>query len=335
MVVFPHAKLNLGLHVTGRYNRDQSEATGCTTTDAPPEAGHEQHMRKAGYHEIESIMIPLGVKDILEVVPASNQPTTLRVSGLQIPANGKINLCLQAYELLRQEVKTKNIPVNNPWTGYPETSLPNVRIFLHKIIPAGSGLGGGSSNAGFTLMLLNKMFDLGMSVQHLDNLCKKLGSDCPFFLYDQPMLATGRGEILQPLQLPQLKKYTALVIAPPIHVSTKTAYSLVKPKPAGKNLWEISKQNVETWQQDLVNDLEEPVFRLYPEIRQIKEKLLASGAVCASMSGSGSALYGLFRTAPPEKDLQILFPGYRIDKVKTDVFQKSLFLCPSAVPLHQ
>ncbi len=317
MVVFPHAKLNLGLHVTGPYNRGQSEPTDRTTAVASPETGHEQPINNTGYHEIESIMIPFGVKDILEVVPASNQPTTLHVSGLQIPSNAKKNLCIQAYELLRRE---KN--------------LPNVSIFLHKIIPPGSGLGGGSSDASFTLMLLNNLFNLGMSVQQLADLCKKLGSDCPFFLYNQPMLATGRGEILKPLQLPQLKKYTAVVITPAIHVSTKTAYSMVKPKAATKNLEEIASRQVETWQQDLVNDLEEPVFRLYPEIRQIKEQLLASGAVCASMSGSGSTIYGLFSKAPTEKYLQKLFPSFQIDEVKTDVFQKSLFLCPSQVPLH-
>ncbi len=249
MIRFPNAKINLGLHITGK--------------------------RPDGFHDLETVFYPVNWCDALEVVPSTLSETSMEVYGADF-GDVKTNLCYKACLLLREE-----------------HHLPEVSIYLQKVIPHGAGLGGGSSDAAFVLMMLNEMFELGLSQTKLADYAGKLGSDCPFFIYNKPMMATGRGELLTPVSI-MLEKYHFLIVMPDVKVSTAEAYSMIKPKHPDLPLNAVLQLPVNQWKYALVNDFEAAVFSKYPVVKDVKEKLYQAGAVYASMSGSGAAVFALF-----------------------------------------
>ena len=203
------------------------------------------------------------------------------------------NICVKAYQLVRRD--------------FP--NLPVIRMHLHKMIPVGSGLGGGSADGAFMLSLINEKFRLGLSVERMIDYSLQLGSDCPFFIINNPCYATGRGEFLEALSL-NLSSYHFAIVCPDVHIKTGWAFEQLKLsgiKTDERKLKKIIKQPVESWREKLVNDFEEPVFAHYPEIRNIRQKLYDHGAIYASMSGSGSAVYGIFLNKP---DLRNSFPPH-------------------------
>ncbi len=256
MIAFPNAKINLGLNVVEK--------------------------RPDNYHNIETFFVPIGLKDILEVVhnTESQDSYVMEDSGIKIDAPVSENICIKALELLRSD-----------------HNIGPVKIHLHKVIPFGAGLGGGSSDGAFMLKLLNDLFELGLSNDKLKEYAVRLGADCPFFIDNEPMFATGIGEILNPVKLDLSGLYFVLVV-PRIHVSTPDAYRFVKPGRPDFPANEMIKQPVEEWKGKIINDFENSVFRQYPKIKEIKDHLYKYGAVYASMSGSGSSVYGFFIEKP-------------------------------------
>ena len=251
--------------------------------------------RDDGYHDIETAFFPIHLKDSLEII--EKEKFEFSTSGFSIEGEPGKNLCIKAYDLLKKD--------------FPK--LPVVQMHLHKVIPMGAGLGGGSSDGAFTLKLLNKKFELSLSEKQLINYSLKLGSDCPFFILNKPCFATGRGEILEQIEL-DLPDYQFLIVRPPIHISTAWAFSTIKPLKPLKSIKQIIQQAIPTWKTELINDFEKPVFESHPEIKNIKEKLYDAGATYASMSGSGSAVYGIFKK---ENTISISFPD--------NYFVKTLF----------
>ncbi len=238
--------------------------------------------REDGYHNLETCFFPVPWADILEIIPSSE--TVFTSSGISILGKVEDNLCLKAYYLLKEEFK-----------------LPSVKIHLHKIIPIGAGLGGGSSDAAHTVRLLNTIFSLCLSSEQLKKYAAQLGSDCSFFIQDEPLLGSGRGEILNPISI-SLTGFHLILIKPSIHISTKEAYEGLTPKMSNHKLAEILNQPVLQWKGLLKNDFEESIFSRYPGVLKIKDVLYQKGAVYASMSGSGSAVFGLFDKSVSLKD---------------------------------
>jgi 4-diphosphocytidyl-2-C-methyl-D-erythritol kinase len=236
--------------------------------------------REDGFHNLETCFYPVLWTDILEIIPVKELAFTS--SGNIIPGKAEDNLCLKAYHLLKTDF-----------------DIAPVKIHLHKIIPIGAGLGGGSSNAAYTLRLLNDIFNLSLSVGQLKGYASKLGSDCSFFVQDKPMLGSGKGEILTEIDI-SLKDFYLVIVKPAIHVSTQEAYSGIVPKQSAIKIDEILKRSVADWKEILKNDFEESIFKKYPAIAEVKEKLYSSGAIYASMSGSGSSVFALF-----EKQVQL------------------------------
>ena len=234
--------------------------------------------RPDGFHELETVFYPVALKDILEITPTTNKELTkFSHSGLPIPGDSNNNLCLKAYQLLK--------------TDFP--SLPEIQMHLHKIIPMGAGLGGGSSDGTSALIILNALFHLGLSQDQLMIYAEKLGSDCPYFLYDNPCHALGKGEILSPIQL-DLSNYHFTLIHPEIHIATPWAFQQILPCKKDHLIRDIIQQPIQTWKQYLVNDFEAPVIQAHPIIGALKNDLYQQGAIYASMSGSGSSLFGIF-----------------------------------------
>ena len=231
--------------------------------------------RSDDYHDIETVFFPVHLKDALEVI--EKEKFEFSTSGSTIEGETEKNLCIKAYDLLK-----KDLP-----------HLPAVQIHLHKAIPIGAGLGGGSADGAFTLKLLNKKFQLKLSEKQLINYSLKLGSDCPFFILNKPCIATGRGELMEQIEL-DLSDFKILIVHPGIHISTAWAFANITPLKPPKSINQIIQQPVSTWKDELINDFENPVFAKYPEIKIIKDKLYDAGAIYASMSGSGSAVYGIF-----------------------------------------
>jgi 4-diphosphocytidyl-2-C-methyl-D-erythritol kinase len=253
VIVFPNCKINLGLHILGK--------------------------REDGFHNLETVFYPVPFTDALELIPnPDNTPEVeFTATGLTIVDGPEDNLCVKAYQLLKKD--------------FPH--LPAVKIHLHKTIPMGAGLGGGSADAAFMLKLLNNKFHLNLSPDQLINYALQLGSDCPFFIINKPCFATGRGEILEELTL-DMSAYKIVLINPGIHINTGWAFSNIDPAPAKSSLKEIIQQPIESWKDELQNDFEKPVFEVYPEIKTIKASLYNQGALYASMSGSGSTIFGIF-----------------------------------------
>lgn len=231
--------------------------------------------RADGYHDIETCFYPVPWTDILEIIPSSE--FSFSVSGNKVEGD---NLCVKAYHLMQAVY-----------------SLPPAKIHLHKIIPTGAGLGGGSSDAAWTLRLLNDLFGLKLSRDILKEYASRLGSDCAFFIDDGPMMGTGRGEVLTPAKVDLKGKYMAL-IKPDLHVSTQEAYQGVQPAVPKHRIANVLTSQVTDWKELLVNDFEKTVAEKFPIIKSIKESLYKAGAEYASMTGSGSAVYGIFPKRP-------------------------------------
>lgn len=251
--------------------------------------------RADGYHDLETVFYPLSLKEALEVIEAAE--TSFHLSGLPVSGDIDDNLCLKAYYLLK-----RNFP-----------DLPSVNIHLHKAIPMGAGLGGGSADGAFMLSLLNKKFQLNLLEDQLMNYALQLGSDCPFFIINKPCFATGRGENLSPVQI-DLSGYKIVLIHPGIHISTREAFSNLVPAIPEKRIPEIIKEPISAWKDSLVNDFEKNVFTLFPAIKDIKDKLYSEGAVYASMTGSGSTVFGIFEGTV---ELNLDFPTNTYNVLKT------------------
>lgn len=241
--------------------------------------------RTDGYHNLETIFYPVHLSDALEMVISDK--TELSFSGLEIHGNPKENLVLKAYYLLNEEF-----------------GLPPVKFHLHKVIPFGAGLGGGSADAAFALKMLNKTFKLDITTEKLEEFAAKLGADCAFFIHNKPTFATGIGNQFKPINL-DLSKYHIIIIKPDIHVSTKDAYQNIVPQQPQVSLPELIKKPVTEWKNQVVNDFEKSVFAMFPQLKELKELLYNLGAEYASMSGSGSALYAFFRHLPVDFDKKI------------------------------
>lgn len=254
MIVYPNAKINIGLNVVEK--------------------------RPDGYHNLETVFYPIGLQDILDIqliekdVPECGW--RLKVTGSVLDGSPEDNLVVRAFKLMKGMY-----------------DLPPVSIGLYKHIPTGAGLGGGSSDAAFTVKTLNERFSLGMTMQQMEDVCAQLGADCPFFIRNKPMFAAGIGNEFQPIEV-NLKGRHLVLVKPDVSVSTKDAYARVKVAQPERHLTELVTQPVETWKDTVVNDFEASVFAKYPEIAAIKDRLYDLGAVYASMSGSGSSVFGIF-----------------------------------------
>lgn len=264
MLVFPNAKINIGLKI--------------------------KEKRKDGYHNLMTCFYPVQWQDALEVIESSK--IQFSSSGIEIPGKQEENLCLKAYKLLAKD-----------------HNLPPVNIHLHKAIPIGAGLGGGSSDASFTLKALNEHFNLFLDPILLEHYAALIGSDCPFFIKNKPVIASGKGSEFQDLQLDLSGNYI-VIIFPKIHISTAEAFSLIIPAPSELDFKEILENlPAEEWKNYLINDFEEGVFNRFPEIGALKQYLYDKGAVFSSMSGSGAAVYGIFKE-PPILDSQVFHENY-------------------------
>jgi len=234
--------------------------------------------RTDGYHNLESIFYPLAIRDAIEVIEWDK--LQFSSSGIEIPGNADDNLCMKAYHLLKKDI--------------PE--LPPVNIHLHKHIPIGAGLGGGSADASFFIRLMNQKFSLGMENCRMEQYVSKIGSDCAFFIQNKPAYATEKGDHLSTLDL-DLSSYFIVLVMPDVQVSTAEAYQGVRAAPVNTPLTELIKLPFEDWKLHIKNDFEPSVFSKYPVIAAIKDSLYEAGALYASMSGSGSSVYGIFKQA--------------------------------------
>lgn len=258
MIVYPKAKINIGLRIIEK--------------------------RSDGFHDLETFFFPVEMSDILEV--RESDKVSMFHYGAAIDSNPEDNICIKAYNSIKKDF-----------------NLPPVEIHLYKRIPVGAGLGGGSSNAANTLIALKKLFSLSIDDQGLAEYAAKVGSDCPFFVYSssletakgEGMLAHGRGEILTKIAIPQLEGVKIQIEKPPVFVSTAEAYKGVNPNKSNIGLQELLSMPLESWKNNIVNDFEKSIFKKYPVIEEYKNKMYDKGAVYASMSGSGSAVFGLFR----------------------------------------
>ncbi|HCW08929.1 MAG TPA: 4-(cytidine 5'-diphospho)-2-C-methyl-D-erythritol kinase [Cytophagales bacterium] len=235
---------------------------------------HILSKREDGYHNLETCFYPIPWTDILEIVRSDKFEFSF--SGLLIPRNSEGNLCIRAYQLLKKEFE-----------------ISAVKIHLHKIIPMGAGLGGGSSNAAYTLRLLNQIFELNISTHKLKELAAHLGSDCAFFIQDQPMIGSGRGEVLSPAAI-SLKGFFLVLVKPQVHVSTAEAYAGINLGQHSISISTILSQPIDQWKEKLSNDFEKSIFKKFPVIEQVKEKMYQMGATYVSMSGSGASVFAIF-----------------------------------------
>lgn len=234
--------------------------------------------RADGFHNIETIFFPVGWCDALEWV--ISEETEFETSGIAIGGEPGSNLVMKAYRMLQTDFE-----------------LPALKIHLHKQIPFGAGLGGGSSDGAFMLSMLNRHLNLGLSVEELEQYAARLGSDCPFFIRNKPVFASGRGEIMEPIE-PGLKDMFILLVKPPCEVATAKAYQMIVPEKPEFSLKELIKLPVGEWKGKIENQFEVPVFKLFPEIEALRNRLYDLGADYASMSGSGSCVFGIFQEEP-------------------------------------
>lgn len=262
MIAFPCAKINLGLNIVGK--------------------------REDGYHNLETVFYPIPMHDALEIKYMdekfpSEAPCDLKVTGNAVDCDEQKNLVVKAYNLLAADYK-----------------LPRVHTHLYKHIPSQAGLGGGSSDAAFMIRLLDERFRLNIGNPEMERYAAKLGADCAFFIEAEPAYAEGIGDILMPADgvKDNLKGHYIAIVKPDVAVSTKEAYAAITPKKPAKSCREIVRQPIDTWKDELVNDFEAPIFKQYPELAEIKNKLYEQGATYAAMSGSGSALFGIFNQQP-------------------------------------
>lgn len=271
MITFPCAKINLGLNIVSK--------------------------RPDGYHNLETVFYPIPLTDALEIKYMdekfpSESPCDLKITGNDIDCNEEDNLVIKAYQLLAADFQ-----------------LPRVHAHLVKRIPTQAGLGGGSSDAAYMIRLLDERFRLNIGIPEMERYAAKLGADCAFFITADPSYAEGIGDVLMPADVPGagLGGYYLAVVKPSVAVSTRDAYAAIVPKTPAKCCRDIVRQPIETWKDELVNDFEAPIFAMHPELAAIKQSLYDAGAVYAAMSGSGSALFGIFREQPT--DLEKEFEG--------------------------
>lgn len=260
MIVYPNAKINIGLNIENRRND--------------------------GFHDISTLFYPLkGLKDILEITVVENQgqPIIFNQTGIEVDCSASNNLCIKAYNLFSK--------VHN---------LPPMAMHLHKIIPIGAGLGGGSADGAFALQTINALVGKPLSIDQLEELALELGSDCPFFIRNTPSIGRGRGEKLQQIDI-SLERYYILIVNPGIHVNTGKAYSLSQPKKWETSIDILLKNDITKWKYSVINDFEKVVFAQYPEIEKLKLEMYNLGAIYAAMSGSGSTVFGIFKTEPDYK----------------------------------
>lgn len=256
MITFPNAKINLGLNIVSR--------------------------RADGYHDIETVFYPIGLNDILEIVPTGDlRLTQLHLSGNPVNCATEKNLVMKAYRLMRSHYGDR---------------VPEVDIYLYKHIPDGAGLGGGSADASFALKTLNELSGMSLGDAELASIASTLGADCAFFIYNAPVYATGIGDQFSPVNV-DLSGYWLVLVKPPVAVSTAAAYSMVTPKPSEHFIPRLLESPVNEWRSFLKNDFEPSVFAQYPLLAEIKDTLYDCGALYASMSGSGSSLFGIFDSA--------------------------------------
>lgn len=266
MICFPNAKINLGLHIVSR--------------------------RPDGYHNLETVFYPIGMKDALEIVPGiSSEGYRFFQTGIPVGGAAEENLVIRALRLISAEKQ-----------------IPPIDIHLLKKIPTGAGLGGGSSDAAFMLRLLNDTFSLGYTHKDLLYLAAQLGADCSFFIGNSAAFATNRGDVLEPVTV-DLDNYLILLVKPDIAVSTKEAFAMITPRQPEVSLKDIVQEPVSEWKKWMKNDFEIPVFKKYPEICTLKQQMYDLGAVYAAMSGSGSAVFGVFDQEP---EWQTLFSRYLV-----------------------
>lgn len=263
MICKPCAKINLGLNIVGK--------------------------RPDGYHNLETVFYPIPLCDILEVNIADDglnddKPYSLTTKGIVIDGDDSKNLVVRAYMMMRERFH-----------------LPYIHIILNKNIPTGAGMGGGSSDCAFMIRLLNKMFGLNMSTKEMIGYAASLGADCAFFIMSEPAYATGIGDILTPVTL-NLGGYHILIVKPDIHISTAEAFKDIAPGVPEKGISKIICQSINTWKTEMVNDFEKNIFENHPEIAGIKKRLYDMGAVYAAMSGSGSAVFGIFKQQTDKMD---------------------------------
>ena len=252
MIVFPNAKINIGLNITER--------------------------RADGYHNLETIFYPIKINDALEVIEADKLSFTS--SGLEIPGRIEDNLCVKGYHLLKKDF-----------------DIPPVSIHLHKHIPIGAGLGGGSSNAAFFIKLMNDKFNLGLTIQQQQDYARTLGADCAFFIENKPVFAFDRGDEFEPIRL-DLSAYHIALVMPPVQVSTSEAFRGIQPTPVKDSLYDLIYEPVREWKKHIKNDFEANIFKNHIEIRWVKAALYEAGALYAAMSGSGASVFGIFDTKP-------------------------------------
>lgn len=268
MIVYPNAKINIGLNVVEK--------------------------RPDGYHNLETVFYPIKLQDALEIKTIeSNVPScgySLKVSGTLLDGSPDDNLVVKAYKLLKKEF-----------------DLPPVSMYLYKHIPTGAGLGGGSSDAAYALKVLNEKYSLSLSDERLEAYAAEIGADCAFFIKNNPVFATGIGNIFSDIKL-NLTGMTLVLVKPDIFVSTRDAYSNINPSAPKVSLKDLLSEPVTSWKDTVFNDFEKSVFPKYPEIAAIKDKLYDMGAVYASMSGSGSSVYGIFEN--PVEYIEETFTGY-------------------------
>nr|WP_297012512.1 4-(cytidine 5'-diphospho)-2-C-methyl-D-erythritol kinase [Prevotella sp.] len=273
MITFPCAKINLGLNIVSK--------------------------RPDGYHNLETVFYPIPLTDALEIKYMdekfpSESPCDLKITGNDVDCNEEDNLVIKAYQLLAADFQ-----------------LPRVHAHLVKRIPTQAGLGGGSSDAAYMIRLLDERFRLNIGIPEMERYAAKLGADCAFFITADPSYAEGIGDVLMPVDVPGagLGGYYLAVVKPSVAVSTRDAYAAIVPKTPSKCCRDIVRQPIETWKDELVNDFEAPIFAMHPELAAIKQSLYDAGAVYAAMSGSGSALFGIFREQPTglEKEFEGMF----------------------------
>ncbi|NVO03408.1 MAG: 4-(cytidine 5'-diphospho)-2-C-methyl-D-erythritol kinase [Bacteroidetes bacterium] len=233
--------------------------------------------RTDSFHNIESVFYPINLCDILEIVVSSDK-FVYSESGIAIPGNSENNLCVKAYKLLLADF-----------------DLAPIKLHLHKNIPFGAGLGGGSADAAFTIKSLNKLFSLNLSSQQMQGYAARLGSDCAFFIENKPIFAKGKGEIFEEIDF-SLKGYFIGIIKSSVNVSTQEAYQNVIPIKQPNSIKDNILKPINDWKNLIENDFEKSVFLKFPELMEIKNKLYSLGAIYASMSGSGSSVFGIFET---------------------------------------
>ncbi|MGV3657182.1 MAG: 4-(cytidine 5'-diphospho)-2-C-methyl-D-erythritol kinase [Chitinophagaceae bacterium] len=238
---------------------------------------HITRKREDGFHDLQTVFYPLPITDALEIISSSQKEKDIEFNLTGATIDGGDNICIKAYQLLKKD--------------FPQ--LTSIQMHLHKTIPIGAGLGGGSADGAFTLLLLNKKYGLQLTKKQLIHYALQLGSDCPFFIKNTPCIAGGRGEELEEIQL-DLSPFKIVIVNPGVHINTGWAFRQLTPKQPEQPLADVIQKPVAEWKDFLTNDFEAPIFNAYPEVKAVKEKLYAAGAVYASMSGSGSTVFGLF-----------------------------------------